>query len=233
MSIHYSLQANNLTSDPDDYTARVRPIGTAELDQIIDRMIQQGSTVTKADTLSVLEEYFTTVENMILEGLNVNTPLANFGTSIRGNFQGREDGYNSSRHQIKARVNAGKRLRQAIVQRAQVVKEESNKPIPNPLTYTDVASETHNSTLTPGGMGQVTGYRLKVNEANVNQGVFFVDGSGGEVRATVYARNKPAELIFMVPEALAAGNYTLQVRASFAGDGVRSGALPDTLTVAS
>ena len=68
MPIYYALFENNLTSDPDDYMAMVQPIGAADLDAIIERMIQQGSTVTKADTVSVLEDYFTTIENMLLEG---------------------------------------------------------------------------------------------------------------------------------------------------------------------
>ncbi|MEZ4641168.1 MAG: DNA-binding domain-containing protein [Chloroflexota bacterium] len=64
--------------------AMVQPIGAADLDAIIERMIQQGSTVTKADTVSVLEDYFTTIENMLLEGMNVNTPMANLEPALRG-----------------------------------------------------------------------------------------------------------------------------------------------------
>jgi len=51
MPINYVLFENQLTSDPTDYMAMVQPTGAAELDDIIERIIQQGSTVVKADTL--------------------------------------------------------------------------------------------------------------------------------------------------------------------------------------
>jgi hypothetical protein len=47
----------------------------------------------------------------------------------------------------------------------------------------------------------------------------------------VVGRNKPAELMFLIPEELLAGDYTLEVRAGFGEDDVRSGALDAPLTV--
>ena len=99
----------------------------------------------------------------------------------------------------------------------------------NLLEYTDVNSGERNGVLTPGGMGRLVGHRLKFDPADVNQGVFFV-AAGGEVRVDVVGKNLPGELMFMVP-ALPAGDYTLQVRAAFAGDDVRTSALEATLTV--
>ncbi len=46
MPIHYVLFENNLTSDPGDYTALVQPTGTADLEAVIGRMIQRGSTAS-------------------------------------------------------------------------------------------------------------------------------------------------------------------------------------------
>ena len=51
MAIRYALFENHLTSDPDDYTAQVRITGSADLDVIAQRMIDQGSAVTKAETV--------------------------------------------------------------------------------------------------------------------------------------------------------------------------------------
>ena len=76
MPIHYALHENNLTSDPNDYTAYVQPVDTVEMDDVIERMIQRGLTVVKADILSVLEDYYAAIESMVLEGMNVNTPMA-------------------------------------------------------------------------------------------------------------------------------------------------------------
>ena len=233
MPINYTLFENNLTSDPTDYMAMVQPTGTAELEDVIERIIQQGSTVTRPDIVSVLEDFFTAIESMALEGMNVNTPSANYGASIKGIFDGQADGYDPSRHQISAKVTAGKRYRRAIGDRAQAVKQEAVKPKPNPLEYTDINSGERNSVLTPGGMGQLVGHRLKFAPADPEQGVFFMapDGSSS-TRVDVVGKNKPGELMFMVPDSLAAGDYVLMIRAGFGEDDVRMGALEATLTVA-
>ena len=48
----------------------------------------------------------------------------------------------------------------------------------------------------------------------------------------VVGRNKPGELMFIVPAGLASGDYTLEVRATIHGsEDVRTGALGATLTV--
>lgn len=95
----------------------------------------------------------------------------------------------------------------------------------------DVSSDMHNGTLTPGGMGQIVGHRLKFDASDENQGIFFVAADGTATRVTVVGRNMPADLMFMVPDGLTAGEYTLEVRAAFASNDVRSGALAVTLTV--
>jgi len=232
MPINYALFENNLTSDPDDFMAVVQPAGTAELDAVIDRMIQQGSTVTKSDTLSVLEDYYTAVESMLLEGVNVNTPLTNFTATIKGVFRGRTDSFDPSRHQVGPSVSPGKRLRRTFSGRAQTVKQEASRPSPTPLEYLDINSSLRNSAITPGGMGQIIGHRLKFDPNAPNQGVFFIDGGGLETRVGFVGRNMPSDLLFMVPAGLAAGEYTLEVRAALSDSEIRHGALPNTLTVA-
>ncbi|MBN1977391.1 MAG: DUF4469 domain-containing protein [Anaerolineae bacterium] len=231
MTINYALHENNLTSDPGDYTALVQPAGTAELEDVIERIIAQGSTVTRPDIVSVLEDYHTAIEALVLEGVNVNTPSANYRASIKGVFAGLSDGFDPSRHQVHAAVSAGRRFRRAVQSRAQVVKGEAVLPRPNPVEFTDVNTGERNSVLTPGGMAQVLGHRLKFDSADAAQGIYFVDAGGGETKVGVVGQNKPGSLMFVVPQGLASGNYTLEVRASVYSEDVRAGALDAVLTV--
>jgi|SaaInl7_200m_RNA_FD_contig_21_1767235_length_900_multi_23_in_0_out_0_1 hypothetical protein len=231
MSIRYVLFENNLTSDPDDYMARVQPVDTRNLEAVIQRMIQGGSTTTRPDILSVLDEYVSAVESMVLEGMNVNTPLANYRTSIQGVFTGPEDSYDPSRHQVGAVVSPGGRFRDTVRNRAQVVKGEVVKPKPNLVSYTDVSSQARDSVLTPGGFGKLTGHRLKFDSAVPDQGIFFVASDGNTTRVETIGHNKPAELMFLVPN-LTAGDYALEIRAGFGESEIRTGMLEATLTVA-
>jgi hypothetical protein len=231
MSINYALFKNHLTSDPDDYRAMVLSNGTAELEDVIDRMIEQGSTVVKADILSVLEDYYTAIENMVLEGMSVLTPGANYGASIKGVFNSQADSFDPNRHQVRASVSPGKRFRKAIRERSQPAKQEATRPKPSLLEFTDLNSDVRNSVLTPGGMGQVVGHRLKFDAEDPAQGIFFVAADDSETEVTVVGRNMPGELMFLIPEGLTAGDYTLEVRAGFGEDDIRSGALDVPLTV--
>jgi hypothetical protein len=232
MSIAYVLFENNLTDDPNDYMAMVQPTGTADLDKVVERMIERGSTVTKADILSVLEDYYSAIENMVLEGLNVNTPMANYGVSIKGIFNGAEDSYDPSRHQLAGAISPGSRYRKTIRERGQTNKAEARKPTPNLVVYVDVNSGERNSLLTLGGMGQIIGHRLKFDPTDPAQGIFLVGADGVEAKITTVGKNMPGELMFLVPPMLPVGDYTLQVRATIYGSqDVRSGTLNDTLTV--
>lgn len=60
---------------------------TAELDDVIQRMSERGSTVTKADIVSVLEDFQGALESLLAEGANINLPFANYSTSIKGVFK--------------------------------------------------------------------------------------------------------------------------------------------------
>lgn len=232
MTIPYVLVENNLTSDPNDYYALVKPAGSADLDDIVERIEQQGSTVTRADIYSVLEDYFAAVETLLVEGNTVNTPVANYTTSIKGVFDGPDENFDASRHHLRPIANPGTRIRKTLRQRGQPIKQEAVTPRPNPVEYIDINSDTRNSILTPGGMGRISGHRLQFDAATPEQGVFFVAEDGTETRVDVVGRNKPSELVFMVPDSLADGDYTLEVRAYiYGGNDLRTGALDTPLTV--
>jgi hypothetical protein len=229
--ITYALLENHLTADPDDYMAVVQPSGTATEDDLIEHIIQQGSTVTRADILSVVEDYATAVIYMVLDGKTVTTSLANFGVAIKGVFDGKGDSFDPSRHQLRGTVSAGKRYRKEIPGKGKTGKAEARIPAPNPEEYNDLNTGERNGVLTSAGMGQIVGHRLKFDPADDNQGIFFVAEDGSATQVDVIGRNKPAELMFTVPT-LASGDYRLEVRAAVYGSQqVRTGALPMTLTV--
>lgn len=230
MSIEFKLVRSGKLLAPDQYTARVIA-RTAGLEQLIDRMMQHGSSVCRSDVISVLEDFFMTLENMLLEGWNVSTPGANYRVTVHGVFEGRSADFDPEKHRVTVQVAAGRRLRRAIRERATVVRQVQPAPAPVVVEYVDVASGAAHSALTPGGMGLVTGKLLKFDPADAAQGIFFVAADGTATRVELVAWRGVRKHIFQVP-ALRPGEYELQVRASFNGNGdVRVGALPDKLTV--
>ena len=214
------------------HVAQVQQFRPAELADVIRRMGSISSTVSKADIAAVLEDYFSTIEAMVLEGFSVNTPHTNYRVSIQGTFAGAADGFDPSRHRVTACVSPGKRLKKVVRAGAQVELNGRLWRLPEPTTYFDVESGQPDSALTPGGPGRLKGRNLAFDAADPKQGVFFLDGAGSATRVLKIGKNVPGELFFTVP-ALAAGTYTLEVRAGYNDAGnVHTGVLPATLTVA-
>ena len=70
MTIDYALYRNKLTGEDDLYSARTMKTGSADTEQIIDRIVQQGSTLTTPDVAAVLQSAFTVIARMLLEGFS-------------------------------------------------------------------------------------------------------------------------------------------------------------------
>ena len=121
--IKYKLYKNNLTDDASDYAARVTPNGSADLDDVIAHMVKQkGPTAVRAEVTSSLEDFFGAIEDLLAMGYNVNTPIANFRLSIGGKFTGQDDGFDPSRHLVRAQASAGVHLRKAVPRLVQVAR---------------------------------------------------------------------------------------------------------------
>jgi hypothetical protein len=234
MPIHYALFENNLTSDPSDYAAVVQPIDSADLEALVRRMIDRGSTTTRADILAVMEDAIGACESLLLDGMRINFGgLVELFPRVRGVFTGATDAFDAARHSVDVGANPGIRVRQTVRDQAAVVKDDAIKPAPNPLEYRDVGTDTTNDQVTPGNIGQLSGSRLKYDAAQPDEGVFFLPTAGGaETKVSTVQKNKPGQVVFLVPALLAPGTYHLEVRARVrGGTDLRSGRLDAVLTV--
>lgn len=212
MSIKYSLYKSPFSDDPNEYVARVRSARSANVEDVIKEMLDRRSIVSNKSTiLAVLELYFSTVEDMLLDGCRINTPIANYSTSIQNSFAGSKARFNRRRHNVHPVVAAPSSLRDVMRKHAKVTRQGSHIRIPLPEAYVDQSGE-RNGKLTPGGIGILSGRELKFEPDDEKQGIFFT-GNGGSIRASVIATNKPSQLIFMVPSDLSPGEYVLEVHA--------------------
>ncbi len=231
MPIHYALRKQRTFTSADLYTARVTRLDAVEMRDLVDHIVARGSTVGRADILSVLEDYHSTVRDLLLMGMSVNTPTACYRPGIHGTFSGLEDSFDPARHRLVVRVRPGAALKEAIAKSARAAKEITEPRKPIPVQYLDLASGKANEVLTPGEGGHLTGRLLRFDPADPAQGVFFVAADGTAVRAERLLDVRSRKVVLLAP-ALPAGVYQLEVRASFNGNGdVRRGMLGSPLTV--
>ena len=229
MTIEYTLVENKLNTSEGTYRAMVQPKDTIDLAGIIDRMVRRGNTLMREDAMAVQEAYHDTLLQVLQEGYNVTTPTANYRASIKGVFDGPDDSFDPSRHKLEVRVNPGLAVRPSL-EKVPVVKTEHNTPLPHPQVFHDHMSNLDNSVVTPGSGAKIKGYRLKFDQMDPEQGVFFVSASGVETRVEQVLSIRPSEVIIILP-ALPADMYRLEVRGMF-GKTVRAGSLTQKLTVA-
>ena len=209
--LKYALRENLLTAAPDDFMAQVQDVRSYTLDEIIDAMMQKGSTLTRADVAAVLQIYGEVCASVIADGSALNTPLMNTALSISGVFNGANDAFDKKRHTVNLNITAGTALKAALGKiKCEKTGTTSTDPYINEVK--DIVSGTVNAELTKGGVVQITGSRLKFDQKDAVQGIFFIPETGNPVRAAVIAENKPARLMAIIPADLEAGTYYIEVR---------------------
>ena len=233
--LKYALRENLLTAAPDDFMAQVQDVRSYTLDEIIDLMMDKGTTLTRADVAATLQVYGEVCSSLIKDGAALNTPLMNTSMSISGVFDGANDSFDKKRHTVNLNITAGTLLRDAVT-KVKCEKTEGASTDPYITEVTDIVTGTANTTLTKGGVVQLVGARLKFDAKDTAQGIFFVPETGEAVRAAVIAENKPARLMAIIPADLAAGTYYIEVRSKHSGGGkplkaVKAGRFAKPLTV--
>ena len=209
--LKYSLRENLLTPEPNDYMAQVTDSQSYNLEKIIDKMIERGSTLTKADITATMQIYTETICSLLEEGFQINTPLINTSMSISGVFDGATDSFDSSRHNVNINITPGTKLKETL-SKVKTQKVEAASTDPFVTEVKDIVSGKVNESLTKGGILQAVGARLKFDNSDEAQGVFLVPETGSAVRCGVVAENKPARVMAMIPADITAGTYYLEIR---------------------
>ena len=235
MSLKYALIENLLTDAPNDYMAQVQEVKSHNIDSITEKMLQGGSTITKTDTLAVLNAFFEVVSQITREGETVNTDLFKTRLSLSGVFDSAADTYDATQHSIRINALPGRLLTEPARQ-ISPQKVEATGLLPHILQVKDSVSGSVNENLTSGGVVEITGSRLKIAGEDTANGVWFVPETGDALKAATLVYNKPARLIVIAP-VLAASSYTLEIKTQYGGGGTllrttRTGSFDKTLTVA-
>ena len=230
MAIDFIILKSPLASHPTGHSARVKSKGRISFDALTSMVANRRTTVAKSDALSVLEDFFDTLEELLQDGYTVSTPHAVMRPTIQGNFDSATDEFDPHRHKVVVRITPGKRLQRAM-RDVHVRKLKWDPPHPQPLNWIDVATGRERGPITPGGDGRIVGARLLFDPDDPKQGVFFIAADGTETRAVGLTLNTPGQLIVRIPP-LPAGPYKLEVRALVNNYQVRSGRFDGILTVA-
>lgn len=214
MAVKYAIIPNKVTGRPGEYRAVVKDQRSYTREELVDMMVQRGSTVSRSDTLAVLADYDAVRLEVLSRGAAINTPMVYMAPSIGGKFDGPADRFHPSRHEMRMNAQPGS-LPNSITKDIPARKVSPNQRYPVLKTYHDASTNTVNQMLTPGGAGILSGRRLKIDPEDPEQGIFLItfnSGSREEIRISKIFRNMPSELFFTIPETLESGEYRMEVR---------------------
>ncbi|MGI5174694.1 hypothetical protein H0R92_13995, partial [Treponema sp. OMZ 840] len=144
---------------PDDFMAQVTDSQVFTLEDIIDRMVKRGTTVTRTDLAALMQLYTQECTYIVEEGGTLNTPLINTSYSISGVFDGADDSFDSKRHTVNLNITAGTALKGALT-KTKAAKTETASTNP----YITAACDKLNGgtdTIKIGSVMEIIGSRLK------------------------------------------------------------------------
>ncbi|KOH44568.1 DNA-binding domain-containing protein [Sunxiuqinia dokdonensis] len=231
MKIKYYLIDNPMTEDPNDCRAQVTGYEAVTESEIFEYMTRKGSGITTAEAKANYQELIEAHEYFLKQGFGINTGFINARPVIQGVFRDKADSFDPSRHQVKFNVKLGKFYNQTANDlKFEKVEPLSSDPIPN--DFEDIASDTVNNIITPTGTAILQGVRLKFNMEDDEQGIFFIAANGAVNRVSKIITMTSSQVVFLIPQELAAGEYTLEVRILPKGNKmIKKGVLKDLLTV--
>ena len=231
MTIFYNLQPNKLTEE-ESFAARVQLNGSADLTDIVSKIVGQGTTVRPPDILAVLENAIQAANDLLLLGIRVNFgDLVDLYPKISGKFSDPTESFDPARHSLEVGSTPGKRIR-ANIRKGTVAKLGTVKPVPSLLRCRDLLSGTSNEKLTLGGVITLDGTRLKVNREAADEGLFFIPPASAPVPAALYQKNTAGQLVVVVPPLTPGPGFHLEVRTRYTAEGdLRVGRMDSVFTV--
>jgi hypothetical protein len=233
MKINYVLHPNTITPDQNVWKANVVNKTVFNIDDVVKQITGEGSILKLTECNAVINAFLSKIGTNLADGIFFQSDYFSVSTEISGVFAEETDKFDVNRHLIYPNLNAGKPWKESLaIAKLEKVTTDENKP--KPESFVDMKSKTNDQTLTPGGMAELQGEMLKIDETADDEGIFIVSGNGGgETKVAYLHQNYPKCLQFEVPEILKQGSYKVEVRnRAHKGKTIRVGILEFTLNVA-
>ena len=188
------LRENKITEQTDDYTASVKTFNDTKTMEDVARDITRERTEYRLDTILNIEKLVAEkIRHFLYSGYSVMTENVRFSPTITGSFDSHGEVLEDSSMKCGVNVTVNQIVKDGL---AGVVK--------------DLTTGKTDGTVTPGGMVEVTGSKIKcINADGSGIGHFrLYNESESAEEVTVLGVNDPSKIIFIFPTGLLAGKGT-------------------------
>ena len=215
------LRPNTLTKDNDrDCIADVYSHSPTQRNEDIAALItKERSEFRKETILNILNMRDKAVLDFIRDGLSVMDGVSQISPRVSGVWETENAPYDEKIHHRTVDMVATADLRNALDEIT--VKVLGAKETTAKITaVTDTATGLTDGTITIGDDILIEGEKLKVDEKDTEQGVFFLTSDGGEHKTERrLSVNKPSQIIARVPKNIPEGKVQIVVRTKYSGSG--------------
>jgi hypothetical protein len=210
------LRPNVLTPSLTDYVAEVDTAGETRRQQdIIDRIIDEGSEVKRETIKAILDRANTVKRDFILNGYSVYDEFIHLSPRITGTWTGKET-FTEGKHKVTVDAVVSKGMHEDFKEVGVHVLGIA-EPGAHILLVTDVATQKTDGTITPGDDIVIAGDKIRVigepqpdGSLEPGMGVFFVDSTAITPAARI-TENMPSHVVARVPAGMPDGTYTLRI----------------------
>lgn len=208
------LRPNLLTRDIDnDYIAEVSTLkNTLHEEDIVKRIVAEGSEVTYETLLSSINKYNRIICDAVSDGCTVVTDTCRIAPRVGGSWLGKNAQFDPEQHSVMLDMNPGAMMRTALANvgvEVLGVREDGGAFIG---LVEDTFTGLSNDTATAGEDIRIEGNKIKVDGTAEGIGIFFINEEGVATQVTRrLTQNGPKILIARVPATLAAGDYRLRI----------------------
>lgn len=207
----YYLIPNTLANDG-SYIARPVVKGTYTEAELIDKILSKRNIISKPDLEAIIAALKETLAEIIKEGKGLNLPWLKLSYSIKGTFATDDSPRNAIDHPLEITVKAGALLTDTApkIKLKRIISPDFGPRIGR---FTDGISKTVNSQLTPGGIFEIIGERLRIDGNDSSAiGLYLQAQDGTETRIDILMRNDPCCVNGQLPDDLAPGDYKLVLK---------------------
>lgn len=234
MPLKITLRNNHLSACPKAFVIRSVLSATVDWEAFAEVMAKGRTALSKIEIIGAMQLFMEEISKLLADGKAVKTPVGLFYLCAGGSMDSPQEDFlpsdKSTNHDLRIHFRPEVGFEKQVAESAQLIRSDITDQAA-PKVRSAFSSETSQLGITKAGdILNVYGYNLKFDRANEREGLFFVDGTGTETRATIYSQILPKTIAASVPAGLSPGSYSLAVRSLANGKTLREGRL-EGLTV--
>lgn len=209
MSINYSISKSSL-SGAVSYVGRTALKGSYNKNDLVSRMIEMRTSLSKEDIEAVLSLFESAVYAICLEGNKVTLDgFLQFTPTISGTFDGLSGSFDRSRNEIYLTSQISSVLNNRFANDAEVVKVIGSEKAPLLFEVDDNSTGEINKYVTKNNIITIYGEKLKHDAATAEEHLRFVNAANSSqyIEITNCQKNTDKEIVFLMPATEYASGY--------------------------